>query len=177
MTVCKCSCSQAGVQGTYIVAGDFNIEGGSKDYEIAARLFGRDSVNALSGFKPTYTTRSPLTPPGWRSVHWEANLDHIFTNLEEIRFFDVIKSEISDHLPMHLVASLPHQAHSQPEMIEDVQCCISIASDRGWSMGLADSKDKKELPKHTAQIAVPLLFADVPLTPQGRICLELINLN
>ena len=64
----------------YILGGDFNIEGGSDEYNDAVKLIGRESVCAPE-FRGTYSTHSFLTPPGWRDVEYNVNLDHVFTDL------------------------------------------------------------------------------------------------
>ena len=108
------------MQGYFVVGGDFNIEGGSRDYQEAVKLFGRESVCAPE-FKATYSTSSFLTPPIWRDVAWTSNLDHIFTNLE-VQEYDVLTTvDISDHLPLHLVTACPPLPNTRGEVVEIMQ--------------------------------------------------------
>ena len=113
--------AKVGTQGHFVLGGDFNMIGGSADYLEAAKLFGRQSANAPT-FAPTYTTRSFLTPPGWKNIAWESNLDHMFTNLDVCDFQVKSTVDISDHLPMHLTVSQPRTSDDiiTHELIEDM---------------------------------------------------------
>lgn len=159
--------STTGIQGPYIVGGDLNIEGGSNDYYEAAKLFGRHSTN-FPDFAPTYSTRSFLTCPGWKDVDWKSNLDYIFTNLD-VRAFQVLPFDVSDHLPLHLVVSEPSLPESDSEIdrigkimglcvpVCGLSQCTKIHTTthhaRHSTMGIHD-------PEHLA--IVPLMFQDVP---------------
>ena len=110
--------TETGAHGHYVLGGDFNITGGSKDYLEAVKLFGRHSTNAPD-FAPTYTTRSFLTPPGWKNIAWESNLDHMFTNLDVCDFQVKSTVDISDHLPMHLTVNPPRTGENISQVIED----------------------------------------------------------
>ena len=171
MKVLPCTPSeQAGKDGQYIVGGDFNIEGGSEDYLEAVKLFGRDSINAPE-FKPTYTTRSFLTPPGWRDVIWESNLDHIFTNLQ-VQGFEVLSVDMSDHLPLHLVVSQPEPPETRANAV--VGGCTRSVPQRSKLHTRVQQPcanvlvDRSPLPVSVPRLfeeIIPLMFEDVPRTP------------
>ena len=167
---------QAGIHGLYIAAGDFNIMGGSSDYREAAKLFGRESTNSPA-FQPTFSTKSFLTPPGWRDVEWEANLDHIFTNID-VKSFDVLPMDISDHYPLHMVASLPRWPELESCKMELFGCQQSaqelLASWCPTSEGKrvlrelehpAGAHKKHQFARHAVSHVVPLIFAEVPRSP------------
>lgn len=159
-----------------MAGGDFNLEGGSKDYSEATKLFGRESVSAPD-FKPTYSTRSFLTPPGWRDVIWEANLDHVFTNLEVLEY-DVVNSDMSDHFPLHIIAAQPSQPDTTLEIIEEEQPRVKHtggAMQIAWTRQVSPCANKLHsrihiMPKHSIQVhapkvVVPLMFEDIPMSP------------
>lgn len=162
------------MDGQYIVGGDLNIEGGSKDYLEAVKLFGRDSINAPD-FKPTYTTRSFLTPPGWRTVLWESNLDHIFSNMD-IQEFEVLSVDMSDHLPLHLVVSQPSPTEVKTGSGANSvmgECSRSpLPRDKlhmktqqpGANMLVDRSGLSVSVPLILEQM-IPLMFEDLPMTP------------
>lgn len=177
--------AKAGTQGHFVLGGDFNMIGGSADYQEAAKLFGRQSANAPN-FAPTYTTRSFLTPPGWKNIAWESNLDHMFTNLDVCDFQVKSTVDISDHLPMHLTVSQPRTSDDiiTHELIQDKDNDSRLLG--GWSESRsypgaqlllnqgARSKISRRLPSQIVQptihfdrheVSVPLMFEDVPLSP------------
>ena len=178
--------AKVGTQGHFVLGGDFNMVGGSADYQEAAKLFGRHSANAPT-FAPTYTTRSFLTPPGWKNIAWDSNLDHMFTNLD-VRDFQVKSTvDISDHLPMHLTVSQPRTSDDiiTHELIEDKDNNLRLLGDWSASRSCAGanklllnqgvrSKVSRRLPPQIVQptihldrhkVSVPLMFEDVPLSP------------
>ena len=167
----------AGALGHYVVGGDFNIAGGSNDYTVATKIFGRESANAPE-FKATFTTRSFLTPPGWKDVLWEANLDHMFTNLDICEFEVEGHIDISDHLPMRLVVAQPRRV----ETMEHIEHHFKIRSgSTSFATRCACTKIcQGPCAKHTRipkpltrpmmmidppKNTVPLLFEDVPISP------------
>ena len=169
--------TETGAHGHYILGGDFNITGGSKDYQEAVKLFGRQSTNAPA-FAPTYTTRSFLTPPGWKNIVWESNLDHMFTNLDVCDFQVQSTVDISDHLPMLLTVSHPRTAaeNISAEIIEDdghhLRLLGGCSAPRSCAcIKLHQGPCAKVLRRPLPQIVqpstspVPLLFHDVPLSP------------
>jgi len=131
--------AKVGTQGHFVLGGDFNMIGGSADYLEAAKLFGRQSANAPT-FAPTYTTRSFLTPPGWKNIAWESNLDHMFTNLDVYSrllgswsasrscagaklLYQGARSKISRRLPQQIVQptkQFDRHHVTVPLMLEDV---------------------------------------------------------
>ena len=157
-----------------MAGGDFNLQGGTKDYSEAAKLFGRESVCAPD-FNPTYSTRSFLTPPGWKDVIWESNLDHVFTNLEVLEY-NVVDSDISDHFPLHIVAAQPSQPCTTLEIIEDEQHhvkhigeAVQIACSRPPAPRINKLHSGIFMTTQSihanAPVVVPLMFEDVPLSP------------
>jgi hypothetical protein len=178
--------AKVGTQGHFVLGGDFNMIGGSADYLEAAKLFGRQSANAPT-FAPTYTTRSFLTPPGWKNIAWESNLDHMFTNLDVCDFQVKSTVDISDHLPMHLTVSQPRTSDDiiTHELIEDMDHRDNSRLLGSWSASRscagakllyqgARSKISRRLPQQIVQptkqfdrhhVTVPLMLEDVPLSP------------
>jgi len=168
-----------GIKGNYIVGGDLNIEGGSKDYQEAANLFGRHSTS-FPDFAPTFSTRSFLTPPGWRDVDWSPSLDYIFSNLDVCEF-QVLPVAISDHLPLHLVVSQP-VPECDMALIEDQKCKKLVdgsilARRECFCHPFANTTN---LPRHSThwctsgahhlvlpelKVKVPLMFEDVLRSP------------
>ena len=108
-----------------------------------------------------------MTPPGWRDVLWESNLDHIFTNLDLLEFA-VLDVEMSDHWPLHFVASQPKPAEATAEAKVAWGGCyrggVLCAKMQGMTQKpcatiLADRAH------HHHSVSIPLVVEDMVMTP------------
>lgn len=100
--------------GRWLVAGDFNIAGGSAEYDSAASVLGQSLLSPT--FPSTYDSDSFLAPAGWRtgdrgvaSFILRSCVDHVFTNVPMAYAFIAQKADhpaTSDHRPLEIGLSL-----------------------------------------------------------------------
>lgn len=78
-----------------ILTGDFNSMPGSREI----RLLGK-ALSRLGGNEPTWTVY-PFNYEGWKDYRLRYRLDNIFVSRDvKVKGFKVLKSKISDHLPI-----------------------------------------------------------------------------
>ena len=101
----------------------------------------------------------------------------IFTNID-VKSFDVLPMDISDHYPLHMVASLPRWPELESCKMELFGCQQSaqelLASWCPTSEGKrvlrelehpAGAHKKHQFARHAVSHVVPLIFAEVPRSP------------